>query len=250
MRPPRPLAAAIVRRLLSPIVPDSKRLPFSYWLVRLSGGNVPELPSLDKFFASTGTAIDVGANEGLFTYRLSKYFRRVYAFEVNVELTAAISDYNPGNITLYPCGLSSTARTAKLHIPVTHGFASAGWGSIEHSAFPDAKYTIEKDVQVKPLDDFGIDGVDFIKIDVEGHELEVLKGATATIKKFRPVLLVEVQDENLPAAKLWFQKLGYSHASINDIFKLKKRDNPNYVFAPPEKLARLGIRANTDRPEC
>lgn len=69
-------------------------------------------------------------------------------------------------------------------------------------AFLRRKKIIEKDVQVKRLDDFGIADVDFIKIDVEGHELEVLKGGAATIERYRPVLLMEV------------------HSNIKDFFKM------------------------------
>lgn len=77
MRPPRVLAASVLRRLLFPIGPDRMGLPLSYWLYRLGGGIVPELVHIDRFIASTRTAIDVGANTGWFTYRLSKRFEHV-----------------------------------------------------------------------------------------------------------------------------------------------------------------------------
>jgi FkbM family methyltransferase len=199
---PRHHAAAAMWRLISPFVPARKQLPFLYWLQILSGDYGPDLTQVDRLFANIGVTIDVGANEGLFTYRFSKKFRHVYAFEISPDLAAPITQYNPGNITPYSCGLSSTARAATLHIPVTKGFASTGWGSIDQTVFPDAEYMIEKNVLVKSLDDFGITGVDFIKIDVEGHELEVLKGAATTIKESHPILLVEVQDDNLSTVSL------------------------------------------------
>ena len=239
MKSPRQLAVAVARRTISPFVPDRKRLPFLYWLQVMSGGG-PELPHIDKFFAGTEIAIDVGANAGLFTYRLSGHFRHVHAFEVNTDLTKPIADYNPGNITLYPCGLSSTARTARLHIPVVQDLVCAGSGSIEEVEFPAAEHTIEKEVQVRPLDEFGFTGVDFIKIDVEGHEAEVIKGAATTIEKSRPVLLIEVRSSNLPALGAWFQSRDYRQLSVARIFQSEEYEN--YVFVPAEKLAQLAIK--------
>jgi FkbM family methyltransferase len=232
------LAAA--NRIFASVMPPKYKLPYLYWLERFRSHDMPELWHLNRFFAGTGTAIDAGANAGLFTYRLSKHFRHVHAFDVNTDLTKAIADYNPGNITLYPCGLSSAARTAKLRIPVVKGFESNGWGTVEDVEFPDAEHAIEKEVQLMPLDEFSISGVDFVKIDVEGHELEVLKGGAATIDKSRPVLLVEVRAWNLPAVGSWFQSRDYRQISLARAFQSK--ENENFVFVPAEKLTQLAIK--------
>ena len=60
-------------------------------------------------------------------------------------------------------------------------------------------------------------------------------------RKSRPVALIEVQPENLQAVNDWFKKLGFSHRSIKDIFGVKAQYNSNRVFAPLERLRRLGI---------
>lgn len=85
-----------------------------------------------------------------------------------------------------------------------------------------ANRLIEKTVQVKPLDDFGISSVDFMKIDVEGHELDVLKGASATIGQSRSIVLIEVRNSNLQAGETWFQALNFQHFTISDFLETKK----------------------------
>jgi len=246
MRSIRLLAVRAARRVLDPFVPARKKLPYSYWLLRLSGICGPELSHLDEFIVATGTAIDIGANEGLFTYAFSRRFQRVYAFEANEAVARPIAEYNPGNITLFTCGLSSASRVAKFFIPVTKGFASAGWGSLYRDNLPGAKEFIEMDVQLRPLDDFGITGVDFIKIDVEGHEAEVLKGAAQTIEQSRPVVLAEVRNEHLDNVSAWFRARNYKHYKLDELLQLRANTG-DHLYAPAELSSRLRFSNRTNR---
>jgi FkbM family methyltransferase len=66
------------------------------------------------------------------------------------------------------------------------------------------------DVEVQPLDAMEIDAADFIKIDVEGMELDVLEGARQLIRRCRPALLIEVARENLAAFDAWREAEGYT----------------------------------------
>lgn len=239
MRTPRQFTAALTQRLLSPFIPGRKQLPFLYWLNMLGGSCGPELTQVEKFLCGRGIAIDAGANIGLFTYRFSKCFQHVYSFEINSDLIAPILQYDPGNITLYSRGLSSITGLAKLYVPVMHGIPLVGWGSLNRENLPGAESLIEKDVEIKQLDEFGLSNVDFIKIDVEGHELEVIKGGAATIEKSRPVLLIEVKDHNLPTVSAWFQDRDFKTISLARVFQLKRSEN--FLFVPSEKLSQLPL---------
>jgi FkbM family methyltransferase len=242
MRSPRILAAAAARRLLSPLVPAKKMLPFMFALHRASGSCEAELLHLRRFCGSAGCAIDIGANQGWYTYPLSKIFRRVYAFEINDEITGWIATYNPGNIELIHRGLSSTPGRARFYVPVARGVALAGWGSLYADNLPGAEKCIEEEVEVSPLDDFAIAGVGFIKIDVEGHELEVLKGAAQTIAQSRPIVLVELKTAHVGEADAWFEERGYRHCRLEDFVNVKGHRS-NHIYVPVERLAALGIDA-------
>jgi FkbM family methyltransferase len=244
MRSFRALATRAIRRILSPLVPSRMMLPFLYWLQRIDGTCEAELVHLDRFCGSSGAALDIGANEGVYTYRLSKRFARVYAFEINDQLTGWITQYNPGNIEIIHCGLSSTAGMARFYIPVVRGLALAGWGSLETDSMEEASEYQEKELRVARLDDFGITNVGFVKMDVEGHEVEVLKGSAATIGQSRPIVLIEVQDRNLKSVDSWFLDINYRRCSLEDFLNLKgnKENIPNYIYVPDERMAELGIR--------
>jgi FkbM family methyltransferase len=215
-------------------------LPFTFLLHRIEGTCEPELLHLDQFIASTGTAIDIGANVGLYTYALSKRFDRVYSFEINESVSGLITKYNPGNIELIHCGLSSSAGAARFYVPVASGMTLAGWGSLNKDNLPGAEKLIEKDVELKRLDDFGIAGVGLIKIDVEGHEVEVLKGAGETIQRSRPIVLVELKKEHMQDVKAWFLEFDFKHCRLED-FAGVPGHRSNHIFVPFERLAQFGI---------
>jgi FkbM family methyltransferase len=64
-------------------------------------------------------------------------------------------------------------------------------------------------VKVYPIDVKIKDPVEFIKIDVEGMEMEVLKGAKQTIAKNRPIIFIEIMNANIPAFETWVKNAGY-----------------------------------------
>jgi len=244
MRSTGTFAAAAARRLLLPLAPKPQKLGLQFWINRISGSLEPELLHLDEYVAETRTAIDIGANTGMYTYALSKRFERVVAFEINEKITGPIRDYNRGNIELMHCGLSSHAGRAQFYIPVAGGMEQAGWASLNRDNLPGADRLIEFEVELKPLDEFGLTNVDFVKIDVEGHEVEVFKGAAETISKWRPMVLVELKKEHVQEADAWFSNLDYKHCRLEDFAGLPGHRS-NHIYTPMERLARFGIA----RPE-
>ena len=95
-----------MRRCLGPAVPPSFQLGFAYQLARLDGCE-PELSFLHRLGPNRGSAIDAGANNGLFTYRLAKLYSQVHAFEINPELAGRLKLLVSPNVEVYPIGLSS-----------------------------------------------------------------------------------------------------------------------------------------------
>lgn len=91
----------------------------------------------------------------------------------------------------------------ELRIPIVDGVPYTGWGTTHRqnrlsSLPPHAIRSIR--VECATLDSFSLEKVGFIKIDVEGSELDVLNGAIETVHTWRPIVLVEAEDRHRPAA--------------------------------------------------
>lgn len=206
-----------------------------------------ELVHLYRICGSSGIALDIGANRGTYSYRLSKRFAHVVSFEINDELTGWLAQYNPGNIEIIHCGLSSSTGTATLYIPVMRGMLLEGWGSLERGHLEGAAQYREKQVKIARLDDFEITDIGFVKMDVEGHEVEVLKGAAATIARSRPIVLIEVLDRNFQTVDAWFLAQAYRRCSLAELLGLSAKpeteNSGNYIYIPNERLAEFGLAA-------
>jgi FkbM family methyltransferase len=182
----------------------------------------------------------VGANYGHYTLALAKRFNRVVAFEINEQITVALRQHNRANVEVIHCGLSSEPAQSRLFIPVSDGLALAGWASLNRDNLPGAEELLEIEATLKRLDDFGFAKVDFIKIDVEGHEIEVLKGAAKTIEAGRPIVLVELKKEHVREVDSWFKQFEYKHCRLEDFTGLSGHRS-NHIYVPAEKLAKFGI---------
>jgi FkbM family methyltransferase len=128
-------------------------------------------------------AIDCGAHVGYWSRRLVKDFQHVHAFEPVPEhhecLVANTHEYK--NITLYNTAVSSVGGSVFMRQAVEN----SGMSTVSTTA-------TELEVDLITIDSVGIADVDLIKIDVEGHEHNVLIGAQNTILKYEPLLFVEI----------------------------------------------------------
>ncbi len=224
----------ILRKGVLNRIPSKKRLPFYFWLCQFEGFLETELLHLNAIAKSKGVAVDIGANQGLYSYKMSQIFSKVYSFEINDTLTGKLVAYNPGNIEIINKGISSQTGNAVLYIPVLKGQPLYGWASLSPNNCPDTREQIEKPVDICPLDTFHLDNVSFIKIDVEGHEVEVLKGAVQTLKDCRPTVLIEIKEENLSEVCRLFEGIDYQQQNLQDLVGIKGSEQ-NYIFAPMSK---------------
>jgi len=213
----RSLVSRALGKIIYPFVPARRRLGFRYRLGSIDGSLEPELQMLPRIVSKTDVALDIGANAGFYAFRMSRIFSKVYAFEINDELTGDLRKYNPGNITIMPVGLSSKAGEATLYIPVLNNLPLTGWASLAPGNFPDATGEIKKPVKIATLDSFQLENVSFVKIDVEGHELHVLEGARQTLATHRPRVLIEIKDQNRNAAFQFFSELNYAARKLEDL---------------------------------
>ena len=152
----------------------------------------PELALLDKLAPRGGTALDIGANQGIYAYALAEIADRVVAFEPNPDYAFFARWMLRGRAEVRELALSDTTGRGTLHVPLSdRGMVLHLAGSLKrtHSQF---RYDRTYEVEIRTLDDFHLTNVRFIKVDVEGSEREVLNGARATLGRSRPVLLLEL----------------------------------------------------------
>jgi FkbM family methyltransferase len=225
------LVSRALAKTVYPMLPKRWRLGFRYWLGSIDGSLEPELAMLPQLVSKTDVALDIGANAGFYAFRMSKIFSKVYAFEINDELTGDLRSYNPGNITIMPVGLSSEAGEATLYIPVLNGLELTGWASLAPGNCPDATSELTRPVKIAALDSFPLENVSFIKIDVEGHELHVLEGARRTLATHRPRVLIEIKHQNKTAAFQFFADLNYVPRKLEDLAGVPGSAE-NHIFVP------------------
>lgn len=141
--------------------------------------------------------VDVGANIGIYSMRLSSLFAHQYAIEAN-PTTFRILETNMEltqntNTTCVNVALSDKTEDAFVFVPEN---GNLGWATLnaEHHDIPVRRTAIHCDTldNVAARQGFSDSNVRLIKIDVEGHEFNVLRGAKALIAASRPALLCEI----------------------------------------------------------
>ncbi len=135
-------------------------------------------------------SLDIGANLGLFCYFLARLSRRVLAFEPNpypLRILRRVADHN---VDVLAVAISDYDGTARFVIPKGRKGWTSNGGRIEKESRV-LSHAVE--VPCRRVDSLGLEPVGFIKIDVEGHELAVLHGATETIARDRPSIYLETE---------------------------------------------------------
>ena len=150
------------------------------------------------FITNRRNAVDIGCRDGEYARYLHKDFEHVFCFDYrrrklfhkNVDLK---------KITHFKCALGDKHIVEKV----------SGGGSMTSGKIPKEKWV---DEQFYTLDEFNLENVDYIKIDVDGYELKVLKGCIETIQKFNPILVIE-QERGEERAIKWCEDFGYEIAA-------------------------------------
>jgi FkbM family methyltransferase len=171
-----------------------------------------------------GTLVDIGAHDGLLTIPLARLPRsHVLAFEplpsayarLQAALRAAFGAA-PANVACHHLALGDHEGSITLAMPVLDGVAQEQWASTakDYAAHVSARVTVERfTVPMRRLDDFALTDVTAIKLDAEGAEYEILRGARETLLRCRPVLTLEVEERHRQgstyAVPAFLDALGY-----------------------------------------
>lgn len=227
-----------------------------YWSRRLRGGKVceREIEFLKDFIKTGDTVIDIGANCGQYTYHLSKLVGtcgKVLSVEPAKDtleiLKNVIKRLKLDNIEVENVALSDKDGTLEFVTPLDEQ-KLPNIGEAHLCGKADSPNWNRQKVQCTSLDKIiskfaPVDNVTFIKCDVEGSELMVLKGARKLLSTYHPVILCEIEERHTnrydysPEAVFSFLKdMGY-RAFVLDSNKLLpvqgiKTCIRNYIFAP------------------
>lgn len=164
----------------------------------------------ESYTPEAGYLFDVGAFCGSFSLRHRKQFEGIVAFEASSENYAALSRniaQNDGNVTAVNAAVADTPGTLRLYLNT----------SDTHSLIGDGGY---EEVRATTLDESwdqaGRPKVALIKIDVEGAEPGVIRGATELLKTF-PDLIAEANDEAAAEElRSLMQARGYTQRRVLD----------------------------------
>ena len=145
---------------------------------------------LHRILKSDSNCLDIGAHRGLFLKRFVQLAPKGkhYAFEPLPELARALSQEFP-DVEIFNCALSNrTGKDTFYHVRELEA-----WSGLHKQHYPRDTVPVEIQVELRRLDDIiGSEAfVHFMKIDVEGAELEVLQGSVSTILRCLPVILFE-----------------------------------------------------------
>lgn len=169
---------------------------------------------------------DVGANTGNHTVYFAGPMRArsVVPFEplpeVAAVLASAVRRNHLGNVDLTKLGLGVSDREGRARAVRSE---RGGFGAARLEADAGGE------IPVVRLDDVLTDGADFLKIDVETMEMNVLTGAEKIIKRYRPVIFIEISNDNVSLFMDW---VGTARYRIERIFSDK--GHSNYLIAPAD----------------
>ena len=175
--------------------------------------------------------IDIGANCGFYTFKFARKNMEVFSFEPNIDALNKIKNtlnknqHLKNKIKIFPYGISNQNSKLKMISMIKHGYVQTGGSGVVSDKKPrNGNFKIyEADFKVgDELLDFENNNL-AIKIDVEGHELNVLKGISNLLKKNKCIVQIEIFDKNFDEINSHLTEKGYYLTA-----KFKRRSNYFY----------------------
>jgi FkbM family methyltransferase len=194
-------AYRMVADAVEPLLPKGLVTPSHYFARRITRRLEPECAILLSMIRPGMTAVDAGANLGVYTFALLARGANVVAFEPQASLGELIRAFyrigfprsgHRGTLDVRTEALGAANGDATLHVPLKNGKIDHESASLESAS----RESMEVTIPVRRLDDLDLGPVDALKVDVEGHELALFEGAVETIRRWKPVILVEVEQRH------------------------------------------------------
>lgn len=232
--------AGFVRRLEHAALERFPLLTWRLWHLKNSFSKdyefeVEFIRSIDKYIVCPyRTAIDIGANFGVYTRVLAKRFKTVHAVEPLPNLATPLRRAGPKNCVVHQIALGTQRGELELFIPHSDAkgavFAMTTARSDRIDAVQEEIDSVEADafsrveklvVKMETFDDeFGqLNDIDFIKMDIEGSELSALEGGRRTLERQKPPMIIEAEKhcgENSVRIFEFLEDIGYAPYYFRD----------------------------------
>jgi len=187
-----------------------------YRILQRLGESNPEVRLVRSLCDPDRVSLDIGADVGEFAIAMLGSSRSVVAFEPRPAQASSLAEmFGAVDVPVRVKAVALSDETGLTAMRVTEsapGFSTIDNDNTLNDTGGSRVDTIE--VQIMRLDDLHLDNVGFIKIDVEGHELAVLRGAADTLKRNRPALIIEAEERHHPGAVAavteFLARLGYA----------------------------------------
>lgn len=164
------------------------KLYYNYRAKKYAKNKTIELNLIKYLCNKNFVSLDIGANLGLFVFFLQKYSKRVLAFEPNPYPLRYLYGLVDKNVEIHPIAIGNRNKKVDLFIPKSKkGWSSNGASLNEKELNLGIKFSVE----CKKIDSLNIEKIGLIKIDVEGHEMQVIEGAKNTLIQQQPNLIIE-----------------------------------------------------------
>ena len=225
----------------------------------------PELKLIGGLADPKKESVDAGTHHGVYAYFLARHTAWVHCYEPYPKDVNFLAEAFRGrNVKVYPYALSDHEGEAELHVPTGAGEETGGQPSLlppQGTTVPETRLK----VTTRRLDQMGHTNVGFIKVDVEGHERQVVAGAAKLLEEQRPLLLVELhgyededpyrllQEIKAPDYTGWFLNSGHwcelekfcagVHARTEEAGARSRCYRKNFLFVPREQIGKLNGRA-------
>ncbi len=172
------------------------------------------------------TFVDVGANIGLISVPAKKYFKKVYAIEphpitahcLRYNMDTDTNGMNTGKHFVYEAAAGKNKGQVKLYCPSDPNTSGYMTTTVKQN-------WTEQSVLMMSIDGLGLDHCDFLKLDVQGSELQVVKGAEQTIKAYKPFIYIETKEgtDALELLLSWGYKKLHSFKKGHEVLNHKRR---------------------------
>lgn len=190
------------------------RAAYRVWYVKHVLRGEPELRLVPALCHPDRLMLDVGANRGMYAAAALRFSGGVMAFEPQPHLAAVMRKCLPATIKIVECAVSDSEGVAELLVPRDpRRHPEARIADRDDLAGGDAERWARASISTVSLDKAVTSPVGLIKIDVEGHEMAVLRGGAGIIGTWRPNVIIELEDRHrsgaLDRAWAWFEAVGY-----------------------------------------